>query len=1521
MAGSIIKIKRSKANGAPGSLEYGELAYSGKADTNKLFIGMYGDGAQSSTVLVTPIGGKFYTDLLDVTPGTVTASKAIVVDGDSKISELNINKLYLNNNVVTTNTSTGNLQVNAGGSGLIQFYDSTASYTFPRVRGDAGTVLTLAAGGVAEWKQAAVDLNIHSNVRQGTLNLLNDSLNILGSEASGISTDFNDTTNTLTIYGMHATANQLGVASFEANDFDIDSTSHVSVKKERIQDMVGELFTASYAANLANNISVTYSDDDNQIKFIVNTASTTTAGIAKFDSNYFQFGTSTNLNKVSLKDNVLQTITVPDGTVVISSNTLALANGTGISISGTGASNLTIAANKATAADFGVAKFSEAYFDMTTPGVVKIDSSTTGASKAAASRGIASFSSANFNIDTGFVTTKAITLGTTALTVGDTTLSLAGLTTLGAAQFTFITNEIKGTVTDDDIKITPLGNGNVVISDEWYLPNYDGLANQVLTAHADGTTTWESPKSDIIMYGDATNQTLTIGVGNFKILGGDGLDTTATKVGDNVIITVAGTRATTSDYGVAKYFADEFDMSTAGTVKLKALGIANGKLANSTIGVGSTSIALGGSATIIEGLTSIEVSTLKIGGSGGNAPKTIASTEENGDIYISPDKTSSQTPGRVWISNAYKLPAADGTDGQVLITHGNGNVVWDSPVVTLNLDSMDGSGSLDLKTGEALIIEGVNGIETSFNNASNTFTIAAVTADDNGTVGVASYTGSQFNVSAQGLVSLADNGITNAKLVNKSITIGTTAVDLGATITTLVGMTGVTTGNIAIGTAGNTNSIRAVNSTADGDITISPKGAGVITLYGASAYSYTLPATRGTNKHVLTTNGAGVTEWKPAATYMTIGDEHSHSDTISLTPDDNQSLLFKDGVGTIVTVGNNEITISGVIANGGLTADDTIVGVASYTTTQFSVSAGGKVTLVDEGIQDIVGAMLTGTGYSETNIEVRYVDSSGKLTFNVKDASDTVKGAASFNVGDFVTDAGDVSLAGTVLKGISGNSGTATPASNVAKIEGTGAISTTGATDTLTISVATATASTLGVASFPTTNFTLAAGEVGLKKATYATAGIAKFASSQFSVDGTASNGTPNAVSGAGAITVRPILLGDQSLVPGNAVAIDTIKDLVEVDIGDLKIATNTIEAIGGSNTNLNLKAKGTGTVSTSGFALTGLPVDQSSDPTSAVSKAYADGLRSGLTIKDPVRVATAPDGSTPNANGVSSTGVITLTYTGSAAPVIDGVTLMSGDRVLVKNQEQVADEDATTSVENGIWVWTLTVGTSAWARAADANSSAEMVSGMFTFVQEGDKYQDCGWVLGTDAGPGATIWTSGSHSTYTPWKFVQFSAAGVITVAPNGGIIKAGQQLRINSGVGLDITANVLSLASTVAGAGLVFSSGVVSVNTDDTTLAIDGDTIKIKSTYGGQASITTVGTIASGIWNGTAIGAAYGGTGLTSVNKGDLILGNSSNGFSVRAMNGASNLGKVLQVVNTGTTGSPVYEVDYADIDGGEY
>ena len=72
-----IKIKRSTSTSAPSSLAQGELAYSDSSD--KLWIGAPADSA------VIAIGGKLYTDMLDHTAGTLTASSSIIVDSNSKV--------------------------------------------------------------------------------------------------------------------------------------------------------------------------------------------------------------------------------------------------------------------------------------------------------------------------------------------------------------------------------------------------------------------------------------------------------------------------------------------------------------------------------------------------------------------------------------------------------------------------------------------------------------------------------------------------------------------------------------------------------------------------------------------------------------------------------------------------------------------------------------------------------------------------------------------------------------------------------------------------------------------------------------------------------------------------------------------------------------------------------------------------------------------------------------------------------------------------------------------------------------------------------------------------------------------------------------------------------------------------------------------------------------------------------------------------------------------------------------------
>lgn len=152
-------------------------------------------------------------------------------------------------------------------------------------------------------------------------------------------------------------------------------------------------------------------------------------------------------------------------------------------------------------------------------------------------------------------------------------------------------------------------------------------------------------------------------------------------------------------------------------------------------------------------------------------------------------------------------------------------------------------------------------------------------------------------------------------------------------------------------------------------------------------------------------------------------------------------------------------------------------------------------------------------------------------------------------------------------------------------------------------------------------------------------------------------------------------------------------------------------------------------------------------DPTSAqhaATKAYVDNLIQGIKAKTAVRVATTTNG--------------TLASAFANGQTVDGVTLATGDRILLKNQ--------TTASQNGIY----TVNASgAPTRATDADSGTEL-SGMFVFVMEGTTNADTGWLCTNDG----TI-TLGT----TALTFVQFSQAGVITAGT--GLTKTGNSIAIS--------------------------------------------------------------------------------------------------------------------------------------------
>jgi hypothetical protein len=203
-------------------------------------------------------------------------------------------------------------------------------------------------------------------------------------------------------------------------------------------------------------------------------------------------------------------------------------------------------------------------------------------------------------------------------------------------------------------------------------------------------------------------------------------------------------------------------------------------------------------------------------------------------------------------------------------------------------------------------------------------------------------------------------------------------------------------------------------------------------------------------------------------------------------------------------------------------------------------------------------------------------------------------------------------------------------------------------------------------------------------------------------------------------------------------------------------------------------------------------------DDAHIATKGYVDAARQGLDVKASVRVAT--------------TAAVLLASGLEAGDVIDGVTLAEGDRVLVKNQG--------TSSENGIYV-AVASSAGAASRADDANTSAKVTTGMFTFVSEGTVNADNGFVLTTN--DAITLGTTGLD-------FVQFSGAGQIT-----------------AGAGLTRSGNTLDVVGTAG------------------RITINADSVDIASTYVGQSTITTLGTITTGVWNGTDVAVADGGTGAS--------------------------------------------------------
>ena len=183
----------------------------------------------------------------------------------------------------------------------------------------------------------------------------------------------------------------------------------------------------------------------------------------------------------------------------------------------------------------------------------------------------------------------------------------------------------------------------------------------------------------------------------------------------------------------------------------------------------------------------------------------------------------------------------------------------------------------------------------------------------------------------------------------------------------------------------------------------------------------------------------------------------------------------------------------------------------------------------------------------------------------------------------------------------------------------------------------------------------------------------------------------------------------------------------------------------------------------------------QGTNPSDAARLSDVQASAAGIDAKPSVRVVST-------ANLAVASGLVN-------GAVVDGITLATGDRILLKNQ--------TTASENGPYV---VVSTGAASRATDT-----MTANSLWFIEQGTVNGDTGWWITNDG-----VITAGT----TALVISQFSGPGTYT-----------------------------------GGTGITVSGTVISISTG----------------YVGQTSITTLGTITTGVWTGTAIAVANGGTGAS--------------------------------------------------------
>ena len=207
---TIIRIKRSTGTTAPSDLKTGEIAYSAGGGVynnggDRLYFGKGDDGSGNATSIVS-IGGEYYANLFSTTDaaGTVSASKAVVVDANRKVNQWIVDNIQIDGNTIETTNTDGDLVLDPNGNGVVNVSSSKiTNVTNPTAAQDAATK-SYVDGSTLDF--------IVDGGGTGSINLLDSDLTLAG--GTGITSSIvGGTTVTFTLDDTTVSAGSYGSSS------------------------------------------------------------------------------------------------------------------------------------------------------------------------------------------------------------------------------------------------------------------------------------------------------------------------------------------------------------------------------------------------------------------------------------------------------------------------------------------------------------------------------------------------------------------------------------------------------------------------------------------------------------------------------------------------------------------------------------------------------------------------------------------------------------------------------------------------------------------------------------------------------------------------------------------------------------------------------------------------------------------------------------------------------------------------------------------------------------------------------------------------------------------------------------------------------------------------------------------------------------------------------------------------------------------------------------------------------------